>query len=384
MSKHIIPQADPHSFFQAHRTVVLKKITNLLDSGWYINGKEVSLFEEQFAQFCNVSYGIGVANGTDAIELTLRGLHIGQGDLVFTVSHTAVATVAAIERSGATPVLVDVTPTTYTMCPKSLSETLSAAYKGKYPGKPAAIIPVHLYGCCAEMDDILTVADQLAVIEDCAQAHGAEYKGKKAGSLGIAGTFSFYPTKNLGTYGDGGCIVTSSSILAERLKALREYGWKERYISAFPGINTRLDELHAGILNIFLPMLPHTNDSRRTLATMYYHELHQTQTISLPVEPLNRKHVYHLYVIQIDKRDNIKKLLHKEGIGTAIHYPQPIHKQPGYANRIHLAPGGLPETEKLFPRILSLPLYPGLSKKDILHVTATLKKILAHSTREDI
>lgn len=378
MDNYSIPQANPNLYFQQHRETIIKKITEVLDSGCYINGKQVELFEEYFAQYCNVAHAVGVGNGTDAIELTLRALNIGPGDLVFTVSHTAVATVAAIECVGALPVLVDVTQDEYTMCPISLAETLSAAYKGKYPGKPAAIIPVHLYGACADMDAILHIAGELPVIEDCAQAHGTKYKNKSAGSMGIAGTFSFYPTKNLGTFGDGGCIVTSNSSLAKKIKILREYGWKQRYLSDIPGINSRLDELHAGILNIFLPMLDTSNELRRTLAEIYHTELQQLQNITLPIEKSNITHTYHLYVIQVDNRDRLKTFLYNEKIATGIHYPQPVHKQPAYINRLPLSPHGLPETDKISPRILSLPLYPGLSKNDILHITTTIKKALFH------
>lgn len=375
-----ILQANPNSYFQQYREIILKKIEEVLDSGCYINGEQVKLFEKQFAQYCNVAHAVGVANGTDAIELTLRALNIGPGDLVFTVSHTAVATVAAIERTGALPVLVDITQNTYTMCPVSLAETLSAAYKGKYPGKPAAIIPVHLYGECADMDEILHVAGQLPVIEDCAQAHGAKYNNKNAGSMGIAGTFSFYPTKNLGTLGDGGCIVTSNTLLAEQIKILREYGWKQRYISNSPGINSRLDELHASILNIFLPMLNKSNEIRRKIAKIYYTELQKLKSVQLPLEKPNRTHVYHLYVIQLDNRDMLKIFLSNRGITTGIHYPQPVHKQPAYINRLPLSPHGLPETDKVFPKILSLPLYPGLSENDILYITSTIQKYFDSST----
>ena len=228
----------------------------MLDGGWYINGKQVRQFEESFAAFCSVKHAVGVGNGTDAIEVALRALGIGKGGLVFTVSHTAVATVAAIECAGATPVLVDVDPVTYTMSPESLAKALEAARAGRYPGKPAAVLPVHLYGCCADLDAIRAVAGDLPLIEDCAQAHGAAYKGRPAGSTGIAGTFSFYPTKNLGAVGDGGCVVTSDDALAERIRSVREYGWRTHYLSSEPGINTRLDELQAAFLNVLLPELP--------------------------------------------------------------------------------------------------------------------------------
>ena len=257
MNAPLIPQANPGAAFRSRRDALLKAAADVLDGGWYINGKQVRQFEESFAAFCSVKHAVGVGNGTDAIEVALRALGIGKGGLVFTVSHTAVATIAAIECAGATPVLVDVDPVTYTMSPESLAKALEAARAGRYPGKPAAVLPVHLYGGCADLDAIRAVAGDLPLIEDCAQAHGAAYKGRPAGSTGIAGTFSFYPTKNLGAVGDGGCVVTSDDALAERIRSVREYGWRTHYLSSEPGINTRLDELQAAFLNVLLPELPY-------------------------------------------------------------------------------------------------------------------------------
>lgn len=377
MSGTFIPQANPGASFQGQRTALLSAVSDVLDSGWYINGEQVRRFEAAFATFCASAFAVGTGNGTDAIELALRALGIGAGDLVFTVSHTAVATVAAVERAGAVPVLVDIDPDTYTMCPKNLEKTLEAAYRGEYPGKPAAILPVHIYGCCADMDALNAVAHGLPLIEDCAQAHGALYKGKPAGSRGIAGTFSFYPTKNLGTCGDGGCVVTSDPALAERLRSIREYGWKDRYVSDVPGINSRLDELHAAFLNVLLPELPQKNATRRTLAALYQKELDRTPELVLPTTPPFVESVYHLYVVQHPQRDTLQALLKTEGIGTAVHYPCPVHLQKAYKDRIPLAPGGLPVTERVAPRILSLPMYPELSQADALHVAEAVRACVA-------
>lgn len=280
MNAPLIPQANPGAAFRSRRDALLKAAADVLDGGWYINGKQVRQFEESFAAFCSVKHAVGVGNGTDAIEVALRALGIGKGGLVFTVSHTAVATVAAIECAGATPVLVDVDPVTYTMSPESLAKALEAARAGRYPGKPAAVLPVHLYGCCADLDAIRAVAGDLPLIEDCAQAHGAAYKGRPAGSTGIAGTFSFYPTKNLGAVGDGGCVVTSDDALAERIRSVREYGWRTHYLSSEPGINTRLDELQAAFLNVLLPELPAKNAKRRALAELYRRELSGVPALS--------------------------------------------------------------------------------------------------------
>ncbi|MEG1610111.1 MAG: DegT/DnrJ/EryC1/StrS family aminotransferase [Bilophila sp.] len=383
MSGVLIPQAHPGASFLGQRDALLAAVSGVLDSGWYINGTQVRQFEAAFASFCKASSGVGTGNGTDAIELALRALGIGAGDLVFTVSHTAVATVAAVERAGAVPVLVDVDPLTYTMCPQSLEKALAAARQGVYPGKPAAILPVHLYGCCADMDALLAVAQGLPIIEDCAQAHGALYKGKPVGSLGIAGTFSFYPTKNLGTCGDGGCVVTSDAALADRLRSIREYGWKERYLSDVPGINTRLDELHAALLNVLLPELPRKNAARRALAARYQKELEGLPELVLPSSLATVEPVYHLYVVQHPHRDALQARLREKGIGTAVHYPAPVHLQKAYKDRVLLAPDGLPVTERLAPRILSLPMFPELAPADALRVAAAVRESVSELSGAD-
>ena len=377
-----IPQANPGASFRHRREALLKAAADVLDGGWYINGKQVRQFEENFAAFCSARHAVSVGNGTDAIEAALRALGIGRGDLVFTVSHTAVATVAAVECAGATPVLVDVDPATYTMSPESLEKTLAAARGGHYPGKPAAVLPVHLYGCCADLDALLSVARGLPLIEDCAQAHGAAYKGRPAGSTGIAGTFSFYPTKNLGAVGDGGCVVTSDGALAERLRSVREYGWRTHYLSSEPGINTRLDELQAAFLNVLLPDLPAKNAKRRALAEIYRQELSGIPGLVLPLLPDWVEPVYHLYVVQHPERDELQKRLREKGVGTAIHYPSPVHLQDAYRNRVPLAPDGLPVTETLMPRILSLPMYPELSEAEARMAATAVRDVLSSLTKE--
>ena len=354
----------------------------MLDGGWYINGKQVRQFEESFAAFCSVKHAVGVGNGTDAIEVVLRALGIGKGGLVFTVSHTAVATVAAIECAGATPVLVDVDPVTYTMSPESLAKALEAARAGRYPGKPAAVLSVHLYGCCADLDAIRAVAGDLPLIEDCAQAHGAAYKGRPAGSTGIAGTFSFYPTKNLGAVGDGGCVVTSDDALAERIRSVREYGWRTHYLSSEPGINTRLDELQAAFLNVLLPELPAKNAKRRALAELYRRELSGVPGLVLPTIPDAVEPVYHLYVVQCPDRDEVQRRLRDRGVGTAVHYPFPVHLQDAYRGSVALAPDGLPVTEAIMPRILSLPMYPELSEADAVAVAGAVRDVVSSLTKE--
>lgn len=245
-----IPQTDPKAGYLAHKTEINEAIHRVLDSGWYILGKEVAAFEAEFAAYVGVSHAVGVASGTDALELALRTLDIGPGDGVVTVSHTAVATVAAIERCGATPVLVDIDPATYTMDPHHLDDTVRKAYTLSSPVPTIqAVIPVHLYGRPADITAIVHIAAQheLYVIEDCAQAHGAVSGGRKAGTYGNLGAFSFYPTKNLGALGDGGAVVTDHMDMFVKMRALREYGFQERYVSAMKGINSRLDEVQAAV-----------------------------------------------------------------------------------------------------------------------------------------
>ncbi len=381
MNAPLIPQANPGATFGNHREALLKAAADVLDSGWYINGGQVRQFEEQFAAFCGVGHAAGVGNGTDAIEAALRALGIGAGDLVFTVSHTAVATVAAIECAGAIPVLVDIDPDTYTLSPESLREALDAARAGRYPGRPAAVLPVHLYGCCADLDAIREVTrevvGELPIIEDCAQAHGATYKGRPAGSIGTLGTFSFYPTKNLGAVGDGGCVVTSDEALAGRVRSVREYGWRTHYLSSEAGINSRLDELQAAFLNVLLPGLGERNARRRAIAAIYRRELSGCADLVLPVVPDTVEPVYHLYVVRHPNRDALRERLRERGVGTAIHYPSPVHLQDAYRDRTPLAPNGLPVTESVLPQLLSLPMYPELSDADALAVAEAVREVLS-------
>lgn len=327
-------------------------VSVVLESGWYILGTEVSAFEAAFAAYLEVDHVYGVASGTDALLLALRACGIGAGDEVITASHTAVATVAAIELCGALPRLVDVDHNSLTIDP--------AAFVAAISPKTRAVIPVHIYGGPADMDAILPIARQhgLYVIEDCAQAHGARYKGRMAGTMGDAAAFSFYPTKNLGAFGDGGAVATNRPDLAERLQLLRQYGWRERYISEISGTNSRLDEVQAAILSVRLRHLDEENQARARAAATYDQHL-----ANLPVErPVTRasdRHVHHLYVIRTDSRDELQAYLKRRGIGTAIHYPVPIHRQPAYL-RLGYGPGSLAETEQAARTILSLPMYPDI------------------------
>jgi len=365
----ILPM-DPKATFIAHREEILEAVTRVLDGGRYILGDETRAFEQEFAAHAGVEHGIGVASGTDALQVGLRAMGIGPGDAVLTVSHTAVATVAAIEMTGATAVLVDIDAATMNMSADSLRETISA-YSGVHRLK--AVVPVHLYGHPADMPAILEIAHEhgLQVLEDCAQAHGAEIKGKRVGGFGDAAAFSFYPTKNLGAFGDGGAIVTNDAGIADRARALREYGWRDRYISADAGVNSRLDELHAAMLRVKLRYLDGENERRRQIALAYRVALEDSE-FTLPVEQPGAHHVYHLYVVRTPHRDRLQKHLSERGVLTLVHYPQPVHLQPAYRERVPVAPGGLPVTEQVCSEILSLPMHPYLSDEDIAEVCEAL------------
>jgi dTDP-4-amino-4,6-dideoxygalactose transaminase len=357
--------ANPHAQYLAHRAEIDTAIHRVLERGRYILGEEVKAFEKEFADYIGVPHGIGVGSGTEALHLALASCGIGPGDEVITVSHTAVATVAAIELSGAQPVFIDVESGTGTMDPRRLEEAISP--------RTRAILPVHLYGQPADLDPILQVARarQLRVIEDCAQAHGATYRGRRVGSLGDAACFSFYPTKNLGALGDGGMAVTGRADVAERARLLREYGWKERYISHLAGWNSRLDELQAAVLRIKLRFLDEDNRRRNTLAARYDEALASLNV----VRPLCREggtHVHHLYVVRVSDRDRVQSFLKQRGVHTLVHYPAPIHRQPAYDGRIRVA-GPLTETERLSREVLSLPMFPELTPDEVTTVVTALR-----------
>ena len=368
-----IPQTDPRAAYLAQRTEIDAVIARVLDGGAYILGADVEGFEKRFADFIGVAHAIGVASGTDAIELALRACGIGAGDLVFTVSHTAVATVAAIERAGATPVLIDIEPGTYTMAPRELLRALERPP----PGRPAAILPVHIYGQPAELSGLAEIAQAhgLRLIEDCAQSHGALYRGKPAGSFGDVGCFSFYPTKNLGALGDGGMVVTSDPALATALRELREYGWRERFISARSGINSRLDAIQAAVLGVKLGFLATDNACRQAIAARYDAGLSGLPVV-LPARRPDAAHVFHQYVIRVTERDALRAHLGATGIGTGIHYPFPVHQQPAYRTHLACGPSGLGVTERAAPQILSLPIYPQLSAEAADRVVAEIHAFL--------
>jgi dTDP-4-amino-4,6-dideoxygalactose transaminase len=371
MTEAPIPQTDPRAGYLEQRAAIDAAIARVLESGQYILGREAEAFEARFAATIGVAHAIGCGNGTDALELALRACGIGAGDLVFTVSHTAVATVAAIERAGATPVLVDIERDGFTLDPAELERMLRAPP----PGRPAAIIPVHLYGEPAALGEIIELARAhgLRVIEDSAQSHGALYHDRVTGSLGDFGCFSFYPTKNLGALGDAGALVTSDATLATAAREIREYGWRDRYVSAQPGINTRLDPIQAAVLNVKLDSLVAGNARRQAIAARYDAGL-AGLPLTLPHRRNSTTHVFHQYVIRLPDRDRLREQLRQVQIGTGIHYPLPVHLHPAYRGRIACGPSGLAASEAAAREILSLPIYPQLSDGAVDRVITEIRR----------
>ena len=366
----LIPQADPGAGYRALQAEIDAAVARVLQSGWYILGQEVRAFEAEFAAYLGAGAAIGCANGTDALALALRSLDIGPGMAVATVSHTAVATVAAIEMVGATPVLIDIEPAFYTMD----TTELEAVLRQPPPGLPPirAVIVVHLYGQAADLDAILPLCRRygVAVIEDCAQAHGARLHGRRLGDFGDAAGFSFYPTKNLGALGDGGMVTTQDAGRATRLAGLRQYGWRIHYISNEAGVNSRLDEIQAAILRVKLPHLDARNARRGAIADAYdevcggFHP---------PARRPGASHVFHQYVLRVPERSRFQARLRKLGVGTGIHYPVPVHLQPGYSGRVALGPSGCRQSEIAAGEIVSLPIHPELTDGQVAIVRSAVR-----------
>ncbi len=363
--KSMIPFVDLNREYAEIDEEISETIQRVVKSGRFVLGEEVVRFEEEFSKYIGAKYGIGVNSGSDALFLSLKALGIGQGDEVITVSHTFISTADAIMRNGAKPIFVDVDPDTYCIDTTKVEETITK--------KTTAILPVHLYGHPAEMDPLMELAQKynLFVVEDACQAHGAEYKGKKVGSIGDLGCFSFYPTKNLGAYGDGGMIVTNNEEIAEKLRMLRNYGQSKKYHHDFMGVNSRLDEIQAAILQVKLKHLDEWNEKRRMIAKRY-NELLENSEIAIPLEKDYAKHVYHLYVIKHKDRNKLQQQLLKDGIQTQIHYPIPVHKQKAY---LDLVDAQLPITEKICDEILSLPMHPFMGSNEV----STISKVIQNA-----
>lgn len=364
MAVPLIDLSEQHAALRGEFQAAFKRV--LATSG-FIGGPEVEGFEREFATYCEVEHAIGVANGTDALALALRALGIGAGDAVAVPTFTFAATAEAVCHVGARPCFVDIDPVTFTIDPTALRRVMAAS------GLPVkAVIPVHLYGQCADMDAIDAVAAEngLAVIEDAAQAHGARHRGRRAGGLGHAACFSFYPTKNLGALGDGGALTCRDAALAARLRELRDHGQREKYLHASVGFNSRLDALQAAALRIKLRHLDDGNQRRRAVARRYGEGLAGVPGITLPVTAAAREHVYHLYVIRSDARDDLRRHLQRQGIGNAIHYPVALHQQEAFR---FAADGRLPVAEQAAREVLALPMYPEISHSAVDQVCEAVR-----------
>jgi len=357
--------AYPLADYLAHQPELERAVREVLTSGQYILGQEVAAFEAEFAAYVGAEQAVGVANGTDAIELILRGLGIGPGDRVVVPSHTAVASAAGVVRAGATPVFVDVDEETMTLCPTALSEVLG----GVQGARVRAVLAVHLYGHPCDMKQLAALCEGAGVtlIEDGAQAHGALYEGSNVGTLARAAAFSFYPTKNLGAVGDGGAITTSDAELAERIRRLRQYGWVGRYVSETVGINSRLDELQAAMLRVKLRTLPAQLAARQKWAGWYGEQLNGMAGLQLPTVQPDCGHAWHLYVVRSKEREALMEHLRGLEIPVGVHYPVPIHLQPGYVAFAQQSPA-LPVTEGLAKEVLSLPLHPYMQEEELQQV----------------
>jgi len=351
--------------FRPLQEEIMSRIEKVLGTMNLFLGENVYRLEEEFAAYCGVPHAIGVGSGTDALHLALRAVGVGPGDEVITVANTFFATVEAIALCGARPVFVDIDPASYTMDPSRVEVAITPRTK--------AILPVHLYGQPADMDPIVDISRKhgLAVVEDACQAHGAEYKGAKTGSLGDVAAFSFYYSKNLGAYGEGGMVVTKDREIATSVQMLRNHGGKERYHHAVMGVNARLDEIQAVALRVKLPHLDSWNASRRTWAEEYSRRLAGLEDVVTPVAQPYAKHVYHLYVIRAPDRDDLQKWLKRHDVSTGIHYPVPVHLQEACAD-LGYSPGSLPETEAAAREILSLPMFPELTVDEVAYVCQTI------------
>jgi dTDP-4-amino-4,6-dideoxygalactose transaminase len=367
-----IPLVDLKAQYHSIKGEIDSVIERVLDHAEFILGEEVSSFEKEFARFCGAQEAVGVASGTEALRLALLACGVGPGDEVITTPFTFIATAEAVSHVGARPVFVDVEPRSLNLDPKQVERALTKRTK--------AILPVHLYGRPADMDPLWDIAHahKLWLIEDAAQAHGASYKGKRVGTIGHAGCFSFYPGKNLGAYGDAGMLVTNNRDIAERVRLLRDHGRKTKYEHSRVGSNSRLDALQAAILRVKLRKLERWNARRRSLANSYRELLASLGLILPPPDSDSFTSVYHLFVVRVSSRDSVREALANEGIATGIHYPIPLHLQPAYRS-LGYRRGDFPVSEQAANSVLSLPLYPELPKASVLRVVRAFTMALHHS-----
>jgi len=366
-----IPFLDLKTQYKQIEHEVLPMITAAMANGAFIGGEQVSCFEEEFAKFCDSNYCVGVNSGTDALRFALMAIGVGPGDEVITVPNTFIATTEAISQAGAKPVFVDVYPDTCNMDVSKIEEKFSKNTK--------AIIPVHLYGQPADMDQVQKIAQEngIGVLEDACQAHGAIYKNKKAGSMGAVGCFSFYPGKNLGAFGEGGAIVTQDEAIAQKIRMIRDHGQRKKYFHDLEGYNGRLDAIQAGVLRIKLKRLDDWNKLRRQNAAYYTELLSEVPSVTLPVEAKFAGSVYHLYVILIDDRDGLQNHLNSKGVASGLHYPLPLHLQKAY-DHLGYNKGDFPIAENIADRLLSLPMFPELTREQIEYVVESIKEFIFH------
>jgi dTDP-4-amino-4,6-dideoxygalactose transaminase len=356
-----IPLLDLRRQFDPIRPEVMREVERVIESQRFILGDDVERFERHFAAYCGAAHAVGCGSGTDAIELALLALDIGPGDEVLTVPYSFFATAGAILAVGAKPVFVDVEPDTFNLDAANLAAALAAHPNVK------AILPVHLYGACADMDAILETAGSIPVIEDAAQSHGAEYKGRRAGSIGTIGCFSFFPTKNLGAFGDGGMLTTNDESLARKLRALRVHGSIAKYIHQWPGKNSRLDALQAAVLDVKLRYLDEWSAGRQRNAALYREYLAQSDAILPAAAPYQTRHIYNQFVIRVPRRDQLRAWLAEQGVGTEIYYPCPLHLQPALEN-LGFKEGDFPVSEQLSKETLALPIFAEATEEEIRSV----------------
>ena len=368
-ARPFVPFLDLAAQYASLKPEIDEAIQRVLDTHAFVLGPELAAFERDFARFVGSRHAIGVSSGTDALELVLRAYGIGRGDEILTVANTYIATCEAVSATGAIARWVDADARTYNIDPSLIEAGITE--------RTRAIIPVHLYGQAADMDAIMGIARAygLRVIEDCAQSVGARWRGRTTGTIGDAGCFSFFPGKNLGAYGDGGAVVTDDDDLADRLRLMRHHGMREKYVHEVEGFCRRLDNLQAAVLGIKLPRLPAWNAARQRVATQYDELLADVPGLTRPAVAAEAEHVYHLYVVQVPRRDQVQVAMRESGVETGIHYPIPLHLQPAYADRKH-RPEDFPGAAACAPRLLSLPIYPEITDEQVHHVADTLRTAL--------
>jgi dTDP-4-amino-4,6-dideoxygalactose transaminase len=363
----MIPFLDLKAQYKSIKPEIDAAVMKVLESTQFVLGDEVAQFERDFAAYCGARHAIAVNSGTSALHLALLAAGVGPGDEVITIPFTFVATVAAIRYTGAKPVFVDIDPVTFNMDPAKVEAAITPRTK--------AILPVHLYGQMADMDPIVEIANRrgLQVIEDACQAHGAEYKGRRAGSIGVSGCFSFYPGKNLGAYGEGGIVVTSDDAHAKQIRMLRDWGQEQRYHHVVQGFNFRMEGMQGAILRVKLRYLEQWTEARRARARQYTALLRGANVVEAPVEAADRRHVYHIYAVRTKERDDLQRLLQSKGVSTGLHYPIPVHLQKAHEDLGHKR-GDFPESEAAAAEVLSLPMFPEMTVGQVEEVVAAVRQ----------